>query len=82
MSKLVGRIPELKNLNEALENDKPELIALYGRRRIGKTYLIRQFYGDNIVFEVTGLHGGNMKDQLTNFNKEVSLHYSPKHSIF
>lgn len=71
MSSLVGRLPEIKILNEALKNDKSELIALYGRRRIGKTYLIREFFNTNTVFEVTGLYGGNLADQLTNFHKEV-----------
>jgi hypothetical protein len=72
MSKLVGRISELKILNETLDNDRPELIALYGRRRIGKTYMINQFYGRNIVFEVTGLYNGKMKDQLKNFSKQLT----------
>jgi len=71
MSKIVGRIHELGLLKEAFENNKSELIALYGRRRIGKTFLIRQFYNSNIVFEVTGLFAGHMNDQLANFNKEV-----------
>jgi uncharacterized protein len=72
MSKLIGRIHEKNILKEALDNDKSELIALYGRRRIGKTYLVRQFYHSNLVFEVTGLFGGNMNDQLSNFNKEIN----------
>lgn len=71
MSKLIGRIPETKILKEALNNSKSELITVYGRRRVGKTFLIREFYGKNIVFEVTGLFGGSMKDQLQNFSKEV-----------
>lgn len=71
MSKIVGRIVEQVSLNEAMENANSELIALYGRRRIGKTFLIREYYKKNIVFEVAGLFGGNMNDQLANFNKEL-----------
>jgi uncharacterized protein len=71
MSKLIGRIPETEILKEALNNSKSDLITVYGRRRVGKTFLIREFYGKNIVFEVTGLFGGRMKDQLQNFSKEV-----------
>lgn len=41
MSKIVGRISELKILREAYDSSNSELIALYGRRRIGKTFLIR-----------------------------------------
>jgi hypothetical protein len=71
MSNIVGRIAEQNILKEAFENNKSELIALYGRRRIGKTFLIREYYKKNIVFEMTGLFGGNMKDQLENFHKET-----------
>lgn len=71
MSKLIGRIPETEILKEALNNSKSELITVYGRRRVGKTFLIREFYGKNIVFEIAGLFGGSMKDQLQNFSKEV-----------
>ena len=72
MSKIVGRKAEQILLKEALENGKSQLIVLYGRRRIGKTYLIREFFKEQIVFEVTGLHGGHLKEQLMNFNKEVN----------
>ena len=71
MSRIVGRITEQTKLKEAFENDNSELIALYGRRRIGKTFLIREFYKTSIVFEVTGLFDGNMNDQLENFTKEL-----------
>ncbi len=71
MSNIVGRISEQNILKEAFENNKSELIALYGRRRIGKTFLIREYFKKSIVFETTGLFGGSMKDQLENFYKEV-----------
>jgi AAA+ ATPase superfamily predicted ATPase len=71
MSNIVGRIAEQNILKEAFENNKSELIALYGRRRIGKTFLIRECYKKSIVFEVTGLYGGRKKDQLENFTKEA-----------
>ena len=71
MPKIVGRTSELKILKEAYASSNSELIALYGRRRIGKTFLIREFYTKSIAFEVTGLYGGNMNDQLSNFTKEL-----------
>ena len=70
MAILIGRNSEIKILEEALRNDKSELITIYGRRRIGKTYLIREFYSKQLVFELSGLFGGNMNDQLENFKKE------------
>lgn len=71
MSNIVGRVEEQNILKQAFENDKSELIALYGRRRIGKTFLIREYFNKSIVFEVTGLYNGNMNDQLENYTKEV-----------
>ena len=55
MANLIGRKSEIKVLEEALNNDKSELITIYGRRRIGKTYLIREFYSKQLVFELSGL---------------------------
>jgi uncharacterized protein len=71
MSSIVGRIEEQSILEQAFKSNKSELIALYGRRRVGKTFLIREFFKRSIVFEVTGLYHGNMNDQLRNFTKEV-----------
>lgn len=71
MRKIIGRNIEQTVLKDAMDNDKSELIALYGRRRIGKTYLIREYFKTNLVFEVAGLFGGSLKDQLETFNKEL-----------
>jgi AAA+ ATPase superfamily predicted ATPase len=72
MKMIVGRERERELLNSTFESDRCELIAVYGRRRVGKTFLIRQFFGDAIRFEVTGLYQGGMSDQLSNFTKELS----------
>jgi AAA+ ATPase superfamily predicted ATPase len=71
MATLIGRDSEISILKEGLKNNKSELIAIYGRRRVGKTFLVRQFYTNNIVFEVTGLFNGGMRDQIQNFEKEL-----------
>lgn len=71
MSKIVGRNIEQALLKEAFQNDKSELIALYGRRRVGKTFLIREYFKDNLLLEVTGLYGGGLQDQIENFIKEI-----------
>lgn len=72
MDKLVGRTSEKKKLENALVSDKPELIAVYGRRRVGKTFLIRQVYKKHVSFELTGLHNGTLTDQLENFHYALS----------
>lgn len=73
MSKpIVGRIHEKQVLSDALDSHRSELIAIYGRRRIGKTYLIREFYENRIIFSFTGLSTGNRKDQIKNFTLKLN----------
>ena len=69
MEKVIGRQEEKKMLQEALKSKVPELIAVYGRRRVGKTFLIRQALQKDIVFEFTGTKETNLKQQLANFTK-------------
>ncbi|MFN8347947.1 MAG: ATP-binding protein [Spirosomataceae bacterium] len=54
-------------LQELLQKDNSEFVAVYGRRRIGKTYLVRQVYEKHIVFECSGLHQREFSQQLENF---------------
>lgn len=72
MSQIIGRKKERELLLNALESSQSELIAVYGRRRVGKTFLIRECYRKDLVFEVTGLFNGSMKEQLYNFTKSLS----------
>lgn len=65
--KVAGRKPEIRLLETFLTRKAPEFIAVYGRRRVGKTYLIRQVYKKHIVFESSGLHQKNTEQQLQNF---------------
>ncbi|MCB0578208.1 MAG: AAA family ATPase [Phaeodactylibacter sp.] len=64
---MIGRLKETDILKKALASEKPELVAVIGRRRVGKTYLIRSFFGGQIDFEMVGLKDGNMEQQLRNF---------------
>ena len=68
---MIGRKYEIERLEESLKSKNSELIAVYGRRRIGKTYLIRNTYEKYIKFEVTGLYGGNQEKQLGIFFDEL-----------
>ena len=43
------------------------MVAVVGRRRVGKTYLTQQVYGDRIVFEATGMQNADKKELLQNF---------------
>ena len=69
---IVGRKAETQRLTQTLQSQNSELVVVYGRRRIGKTFLIREFFKENIVFEVSGLYDGNMSDQLAVFYKQLN----------
>jgi uncharacterized protein len=66
-SRIVGRVREQQVLANAFASHRSELIAVYGRRRIGKTYLIREFFSKKITFSFTGLSTGSRKVQIKNF---------------
>ncbi|WP_373550428.1 ATP-binding protein [Haliscomenobacter sp.] len=68
MENLVGRKTEIRILTDALATPYAELIAVYGRRRVGKTHLIRTVYEKNIVFEFTGANSVDFATQLENFS--------------
>ena len=71
MNKIIGRNNEVEQLESLLDSGKSELVVIYGRRRVGKTFLIRQTYKKHMVFEVSGIPDGNYNDQLTNFFNEI-----------
>lgn len=70
--KIIGRKNELNLLNTSYKSGKPELIAVYGRRRVGKTFLVRQHFKDKFAFYTTGIYQGTKKEQLTFFNKQLN----------
>lgn len=80
---LIGREKEIKKLNELYHSEDAELIALYGRRRVGKTYLIDEVFRDRLNFRHAGLSPIDsekenvkahlMKDQLTHFFRSLTM---------
>jgi len=68
MEQLVGRTEEKKILENALSNAGAELIAMYGRRRVGKTFLIKSVFEKQLAFEFSGVHNANKKEQLEGFS--------------
>lgn len=71
-SHIIGREREVALLKKQLASKEPQLIAVYGRRRIGKTHLIREFYRDKGVYiQFTGVQDGSMAEQLANLHDEL-----------
>lgn len=75
---LIGRNKEQEQLLSLLKSDQSEFVAIYGRRRVGKTYLIRQTYKNKFAFQHSGLAKGNMADQLEEFRNSLMNAGMPK----
>ena len=52
---MIGRITEFEKLSAAVEKDRAQLIAVYGRRRVGKTFLINEFFKNTFAFKHTAI---------------------------
>ena len=68
MKLIVGRTREKEILYKATQSERSELIAVYGRRRVGKTFLIRSYFNKDFTFKVTGIANASLQQQLANFN--------------
>ncbi|MEZ4824734.1 MAG: ATP-binding protein [Bacteroidia bacterium] len=75
-NKLVGRLEEKKILEAALQSMKPEMVAVIGRRRIGKTFLVKSVYGNQIDYEITGIQHASRQEQLRNFMMQIAKYSS------
>ena len=64
---IIGRKEEQQILRSAAQSENSEFVAVYGRRRVGKTYLIRETFGYKFTFQHTGLAKGNTREQLFSF---------------
>jgi uncharacterized protein len=66
---IIGRKREIQRLNKAYHSTEAEFIVLYGRRRVGKTFLIREYFSqkDCLFLHATGVQQGSMQTQLTHF---------------
>lgn len=72
MEKIIGRKVEQTQLKNIIESHEAELLAVYGRRRIGKTYLVRNAYEKQLVFEFSGVHNATLYQQLDAFGIAMS----------
>ncbi len=75
MKNIIGRKNEIEIISEIYNNEKPAFLAVYGRRRVGKTFLIREVFDNDFYFHVTGLANSTNEKQLYNFNKTLSKYY-------
>jgi AAA+ ATPase superfamily predicted ATPase len=69
---LVGRKEELSILEACYQSNSAHFVALYGRRRVGKTYLVKTHFENRIFFTFTGIAHATLQRQITNFNVEIA----------
>ena len=72
MEKIIGRDAEIQKLREWYDSDKNEFIALYGRRRVGKTFLVKSSFSEKIDFYASGVIDGSMEIQIEAFNNALA----------
>lgn len=68
---IVGRLAEQRELERIYNSDQSEFVAVCGRRRVGKTFLVKEFFDKRLCFAVTGLANENQKGQLKNFQLTI-----------
>lgn len=71
---IIGREKEMKVLRECADSERAEFVAVYGRRRIGKTFLVKHFFGEEFDFYTSGIYEGSRRDQLALFHKQLNKH--------
>ena len=77
MDNIVGRIEEIQRLTDYVNSGKAEFLAVYGRRRVGKTFLIKQFFKEKFTFYFSGAENADKHSQLVNFTVALNK-YSGK----
>lgn len=78
--RLIGREEECRELKRLYESSSTEFVAIYGRRRVGKTFLIKEFFHNRFTFYTSGLSRCGMKDQLRNFYESLVQYGLPADS--
>jgi AAA+ ATPase superfamily predicted ATPase len=69
--KIIGRVKERAELQRYYESGRPEFIAVCGRRRVGKTFLIKEHFGNEFTFYFTGATAAPNRRQLKNFDEAL-----------
>ena len=68
---IVGRKAQMQELRRYYDSNRAELVIIYGRRRVGKTYLIKEFFESNFSFYFTGTVDASNTENLANFDKAI-----------
>lgn len=75
---MIGRVEEIQELRRAYASVESEFVAVYGRRRIGKTYLINEVFNARFTFHAVGMEKGKKREQLEAFQDSLKRQGWPK----
>ena len=71
-NKIIGRKAECRRLDKCMREGTSQLVVVYGRRRVGKTFLVNQYFKNEFDFKLTGGYNKPKKDQLHAFVAEYN----------
>lgn len=80
---IIGRKREQDMLRRIYESEQSEFVAVCGRRRVGKTFLVREYFEEQMVFQLSGLANSSTQEQLRNFyytlrRFDITVNEAPK----
>ncbi len=75
---IVGRKAELQIISKLLKSNESELLAVVGRRRVGKTYLVKHGFGKKLCFHYKGKKDVDRDNQIRTFCTKVSSYSGTK----
>lgn len=81
-NKLIARENECRILQKCMDSDESEFVIVCGRRRIGKTFLVEQFFDRSYDFKYVGAHNQRMRQQLQGFAKALAQYSKQKQQNF
>ncbi len=74
-NRLIARQRECEELQSCMDSNESEFVIVCGRRRIGKTFLVEQFFEGKYAFKFVGGHNLRTRDQLNNFAKALKAYF-------
>lgn len=80
MNEIIGRKEEIEKFDKIFTKDRSSFVAVYGRRRVGKTYLIREYFQRKFTFYFSGVSNGKLQRQLSNFHSALEK-YTEQNTI-
>ena len=81
MNSIIGREREINSLQWCLEKGESQFVVVYGRRRVGKTFLIKEFFKNEFTFSMTGIYGATKEIQLANFTIALRQYWNRNFKI-